>query len=184
MTVFHVAKYIVRSRSTTTTADVPRGHLAVYVGESPDERHRFVVPISYLNHPLFHDLLSLAEEEYGFRHPTEIQVKIPTWLEQMKAPREMAIRLFSILGNNAKQFQKLQSVNSRHCSDVPKGHLAVYVGELEKRRYVVPIAYLKHPRFQMLLKRAEEEFGFDHPTGGLTLPCKEDAFLHIISLLN
>nr|GMD11023.1 auxin-induced protein 15A-like [Ipomoea batatas] len=67
---FHVAKYIVRSRSTTTTADVPRGHLAVYVGESPDERHRFVVPISYLNHPLFHDLLSLAEEEYGFRHPT------------------------------------------------------------------------------------------------------------------
>nr|GMD07061.1 auxin-induced protein 15A-like [Ipomoea batatas]GMD09821.1 auxin-induced protein 15A-like [Ipomoea batatas] len=70
MTVFHVAKYIVRSRSTTTTADVPRGHLAVYVGECPDERHRFVVPISYLNHPLFHDLLSLAEEEYGFRHPT------------------------------------------------------------------------------------------------------------------
>ncbi|XP_031131541.1 auxin-responsive protein SAUR21-like [Ipomoea triloba] len=97
----------------------------------------------------------------------------------------MAIRLFSILGNNAKQFQKLQSsVNSRHCSDVPKGHLAVYVGELEKRRYVVPIAYLNHPRFQMLLKRAEEEFGFDHPTGGLTLPCKEDAFLHLISLLS
>ncbi|XP_019169342.1 PREDICTED: auxin-responsive protein SAUR21-like [Ipomoea nil] len=96
----------------------------------------------------------------------------------------MAIRLFSILGN-ARQFQKLQSgARNGHCSDVPKGHLAVYVGELEKRRYVVPIAYLNHPRFQMLLKTAEEEFGFDHPTGGLTLPCNEDAFLHLISLLS
>lgn len=98
----------------------------------------------------------------------------------------MAIRLFSMLGN-AKQFQKLQTLTgarNSHCSDVPKGHLAVYVGEFEKRRYVVPLAYLNHPRFQMLLKRAEEEFGFDHSMGGLTLPCKEDAFLHLISLLS
>ncbi|MFS8024861.1 putative small auxin-up RNA [Helianthus anomalus] len=36
---------------------------------------------------------------------------------------------------------------SRFCSrkyhwDVPKGHLAVYVGEEQKRRFVVPISYL------------------------------------------
>ncbi|GMP64088.1 hypothetical protein CsSME_00025524 [Camellia sinensis var. sinensis] len=32
------------------------------------------------------------------------------------------------------------------------GHLAVYVGETEKKRYVVPISYVKHPSFQSLLR--------------------------------
>ncbi|KAK1570834.1 hypothetical protein Q3G72_007788 [Acer saccharum] len=59
---------------------------------------------------------------------------------------------------------------------VPKGHFAVYVGETEKKRYVVPISYLKNPSFQDLLSQAEEEYGFDHPTGGLTIPCSEEAF--------
>nr|XP_016437291.1 PREDICTED: uncharacterized protein LOC107763325 [Nicotiana tabacum] len=69
-------------------------------------------------------------------------------------------------------------------SDVPKGHFAVYVGETEKKRYVVPIAYLNHASFQELLRKAEEEFGFQHPMGGLTLPCNEDAFFHLTSRLN
>ncbi|KAK1571838.1 hypothetical protein Q3G72_023908 [Acer saccharum] len=62
---------------------------------------------------------------------------------------------------------------------VPKGHFAVYVGETEKKRYVVPISYLKNPSFQDLLIQAEEEFGFDHPTGGLTIPCSEETFMDI-----
>ncbi|CAF1888171.1 unnamed protein product [Brassica napus] len=39
----------------------------------------------------------------------------------------------------------------------PKGFLAVYVGE--------------------------DQYGFDHPTGGLTIPCPEDAFITVTSLL-
>ncbi|KAK2665477.1 hypothetical protein Ddye_004051 [Dipteronia dyeriana] len=62
---------------------------------------------------------------------------------------------------------------------VPKGHFVVYVGETERKRYLVPISYLKHPCFQNLLSQAEEEFGFDHPTGGLTIPCSEEAFMDI-----
>jgi SAUR family protein len=33
--------------------------------------------------------------------------------------------------------------------DVPKGHFAIYVGEEEKKRkrFVIPISYLKHPSF-------------------------------------
>ncbi|KAL9254574.1 Auxin-responsive protein SAUR20-like protein [Drosera capensis] len=65
--------------------------------------------------------------------------------------------------------------------DVPKGHLAVYVGLEYKNRFVVPIAYLKHPVFQDLLKAAEEEYGFDPPMGGLTLPCSEETFLDVTS---
>ncbi|KAK4477186.1 hypothetical protein RD792_016399 [Penstemon davidsonii] len=68
-------------------------------------------------------------------------------------------------------------------SDVPKGHFAVYVGESEKRRFIVPVSYLNEPSFQDLLCQAEEEFGFHHPMGGLTIPCNEDLFMDIISSL-
>jgi len=30
----------------------------------------------------------------------------------------------------------------------------------------------------------EEEFGYDHPMGGLTIPCTEDVFLHITVSFN
>lgn len=62
--------------------------------------------------------------------------------------------------------------------------MAVYVGELQKKRFVVPISYLNHPSFLDLLNRAEEEFGFNHPMGGLTIPCKEDAFINVTSQLS
>ncbi|KAH7517706.1 hypothetical protein FEM48_Zijuj09G0092800 [Ziziphus jujuba var. spinosa] len=68
--------------------------------------------------------------------------------------------------------------------DVPKGYLAVYVGESDKKRFVIPVWYLNQPSFQDLLSEAEEAFGFDHPTGGLTIPCGEDAFVDLISRLN
>ncbi|KAK7312275.1 hypothetical protein VNO77_36031 [Canavalia gladiata] len=67
--------------------------------------------------------------------------------------------------------------------EVPKGYLAVYVGERMKR-FVIPISYLVQPSFQDLLSQAEEEFGYDHPMGGLTIPCSEDVFQHITSSLN
>ncbi|KAL2254824.1 UNVERIFIED_CONTAM: Auxin-responsive protein SAUR24 [Sesamum indicum] len=68
-------------------------------------------------------------------------------------------------------------------TEVPKGHFAVYVGESKKKRFVIPISYLNHPAFQDLLCQAEEEFGFSHPTGGLTIPCSEDLFVDITSRL-
>ena len=68
--------------------------------------------------------------------------------------------------------------------EVPRGYLAVYVGESQKKRFVIPIAYLSQPSFQELLSQAEEEFGYDHPMGGLTIPCKEDIFLELMSSFN
>ncbi|XP_047049842.1 auxin-induced protein 15A-like [Lolium rigidum] len=66
---------------------------------------------------------------------------------------------------------RLHMARSRSSSaaDVPRGHFAVYVGE-QRRRFVIPTAYLRNPSFLVLLKRVEEEFGFDHPAaGGLTI---------------
>ncbi|KAL4389552.1 hypothetical protein HN51_010457 [Arachis hypogaea] len=66
--------------------------------------------------------------------------------------------------------------------EIPKGYLAVYVGE-KMKRFIVPISYLNQPSFQDLLSKAEEEFGYVHPMGGLTIPCTEDLFCSIISIL-
>jgi SAUR family protein len=99
----------------------------------------------------------------------------------------MGIRLPTII-HHAKHIFSPRAVHN-HASaskraDVPKGHLAVYVGESYKHRFVVPISYLKHPLFQDLLRRAEEEHGYDHPMGGLTIPCSKNTFLYITSHLN
>ncbi|KAF5754629.1 putative small auxin-up RNA [Helianthus annuus] len=64
--------------------------------------------------------------------------------------------------------------------DVPKGHFSVYVGENCMKRFIIPLSYLKHPLFQTLLNMAKEEFGYTHPMGGLTFPCKEETFNEII----
>ncbi|KAL0422849.1 UNVERIFIED_CONTAM: Auxin-induced protein X10A [Sesamum latifolium] len=72
---------------------------------------------------------------------------------------------------------------TQQSSKIPKGYVAVYVGD-DKKRFVVPVTYLNHPSFQHLLNQAEEEFGFHHPTGVLTLPCTEDVFVDLTSHLN
>ncbi|KAL2329043.1 hypothetical protein Fmac_022470 [Flemingia macrophylla] len=59
--------------------------------------------------------------------------------------------------------------------EVPKGYLAVYVGE-KMKRFVIPVSYLNQSAFRDLLCQAEEEFGYDHPMGGLTIPCSEDHY--------
>nr|AMQ09534.1 small auxin up regulated protein [Boehmeria nivea] len=88
----------------------------------------------------------------------------------------------------AKKFLELEKDLSRKAEamviDVPKGHFAVYVGDSEKKRFIVPVSLLSQPSFQNLLIQAEDEYGFDHPMGGLTIPCSENTFIDLISSLN
>lgn len=61
---------------------------------------------------------------------------------------------------------------------VPKGHLAVYVGQKDCgnfHRVLVPVIYFNHPLFSQLLREAEEEYGFQHQ-GGITIPCRISDF--------
>lgn len=53
---------------------VPKGHLAVYVGEEDGGFRRVLIPVIYCNHPLFSDLLREAEKEFGFEHPGGITI--------------------------------------------------------------------------------------------------------------
>ncbi|CAN1218631.1 Auxin-responsive protein SAUR24 [Linum perenne] len=157
-----LAKQILRrtgsgsSRSSSSRfQDVPKGFLAVYVGEK--QKKRFVVPLSYLSQPLFQDLLSMAEEEFGFDHP---------------------------MGGLTIPCSEETFISATSSLNVPKGFLAVYVGEKHKKRFVVPLSYLSQPLFQDLLSMAEEEFGFDHSMGGLTIPCSEETFISATSSLS
>ncbi|KAH6780133.1 SAUR-like auxin-responsive protein family [Perilla frutescens var. hirtella] len=86
-----------------------------------------------------------------------------------------------------QMFRRSLSCERRSASsgvEVPKGHVAVYVGENEKKRFVIPVSYLNHSSFQELLFQAEEEFGFHHPMCGLTIPCSEDLFNDVVSSLS
>lgn len=101
----------------------------------------------------------------------------------------MAIRFPSVL--HAKQIlRQLQLLANQAAAasvsrDVPKGYLAVYVGERsQKKRFIIPVSFLSQPPFQEMLSKAEEEFGYNHPMGGLTIPCREDIFINLISGLN
>ncbi|XP_071718227.1 auxin-responsive protein SAUR36-like [Rutidosis leptorrhynchoides] len=53
---------------------VPKGKMAVYVGNDDEDYERVLVPVIYINHPLFGQLLRKAEEEYGHNHPGAIKL--------------------------------------------------------------------------------------------------------------
>ncbi|KAL8228407.1 hypothetical protein R6Q57_015991 [Mikania cordata] len=94
----------------------------------------------------------------------------------------MAIHMPRII--QARQILKRSTSNGRSTPatmDIPKGYLAIYVGEKEKKRFVVYVSLLSQPAFQDLLHQAEEEFGYSHPMGGLTIPCSDEVFTDLAS---
>ncbi|XP_021289865.1 auxin-responsive protein SAUR15 [Herrania umbratica] len=66
------------------TASTPSGFFAVYVGE---EEERFVVPTSFLSHPLFKMLLEKSYNEYGFEQRKKLVVpcSVSTFQEVVNA---------------------------------------------------------------------------------------------------
>ncbi|XP_020598129.1 auxin-responsive protein SAUR32-like [Phalaenopsis equestris] len=60
----------------------PKGCIAFRVGGKGEEMQRFVVPVEYVNHPLFAGLLKEAEEEYGFEQKGSI--RIPCHVEDFR----------------------------------------------------------------------------------------------------
>lgn len=64
---------------------------------------------------------------------------------------------------------------------VPKGYVAVCVGK-ELKRFVIPTEYLSHQVFGILLREAEEEFGFQQE-GVLKFPCEVEMFEKILKMM-
>lgn len=67
---------------------------------------------------------------------------------------------------------------------VPKGFLAVCVGQGEEsQRFCIPVLYFNHPLFVQLLKKVEEEYGFDHH-GIIKIRCDVAEFQNVQKLID
>lgn len=81
-------------------------------------------------------------------------------------------------------FTDVSAASSQHHHQdmvVPKGFLAVCVGE-ELKRFIIPTDYLRHQAFELLLREAEEEFGFQQE-GVLKIPCQVSVFEKILKVV-
>ncbi|KAK1424963.1 hypothetical protein QVD17_20305 [Tagetes erecta] len=65
---------VIEKFTAPSRAAVPKGKMAVYVGQKDGDFKRVLVPVIYINHPLFGQLLREAEEEYGHDHPGGITI--------------------------------------------------------------------------------------------------------------
>ncbi|PRQ60546.1 putative small auxin-up RNA [Rosa chinensis] len=72
----------------------------------------------------------------------------------------------------------------KEAMDIPKGCMAVIVGQgEEQQRFVIPVVHINHPLFIQLLEEAEKEYGFDHD-GPITIPCHVEEFLAVEGLID
>ncbi|OMO68333.1 Auxin responsive SAUR protein [Corchorus olitorius] len=79
-----LSEYEQMSPTSAETSPTPSGFFAVYVGE---EEERFVVPTSFLSHPLFKMLLEKSYNEYGFEQRDKLIVpcSVSTFQEVVNA---------------------------------------------------------------------------------------------------
>ncbi|OIW21646.1 hypothetical protein TanjilG_07172 [Lupinus angustifolius] len=74
--------------------------------------------------------------------------------------------------------------DKKDVKDIPKGCLAILVGQgEEQQRFVIPVIYFNHPLFMQLLKEAEEEYGFEHK-GPITIPCQVEEFRTVQDMID
>ncbi|XP_078178204.1 SAUR-like auxin-responsive protein family [Carex rostrata] len=68
-----------------------------------------------------------------------------------------------------------------HVTEVPEGHVPVYVGE-EMVRFVVRTELLSRPVFLELLRRSAQEYGYKQ-RGVLRIPCTVSVFSNVLDSL-
>ncbi|RVW93209.1 Auxin-induced protein 10A5 [Vitis vinifera] len=131
-----------------------------------------------LHDPSEEPLDQLLPEELGKLKASHLRVKL--------RPKALGVPAIRSKSTHVRQMEDYScqadpethsSISGVHkCAERPCSCLCWRNSEEE---IVIPISYLKHPSFQNLLSQAEEEFGFDHPLGGLTIPCREEAFIDL-----
>ncbi|XP_021848500.2 auxin-responsive protein SAUR64-like [Spinacia oleracea] len=84
----------------------------------------------------------------------------------------------------ARKWQRLAAASRRRISWSKslseKGHFVVYTSD--KRRFMIPLTYLKSEIFTELFRMAEEEFGVES-SGPIMLPCDSSFMEYAISMI-
>ncbi|KAK7312191.1 hypothetical protein VNO77_35875 [Canavalia gladiata] len=78
-------------------------------------------------------------------------------------------------------WQKSQENATKVWTKAEKGHFVVY--SVDKRRFVLPLLYLKNNMLRELFKLAEEEYGLSSNVP-LTLPCEGTIIEYVIMLIH
>eukprot|EP01018_Ginkgo_biloba_P025015 Gb_41374 [translate_table: standard] len=78
-----------KRRLITSRRDVPKGCVAVRVGKGEEQSRRLVIPLSYLNHPVFITLLEDAADVYGFDQKGII--RIPCSLQEFLEAKQLIV---------------------------------------------------------------------------------------------
>ncbi|XP_054779817.1 auxin-responsive protein SAUR15-like [Prosopis cineraria] len=131
-----------------------------------------------------------SKKSNKIREIVKLQQILKKWKKLATASSAAAVAGAATSGSNKgmKFFKRTLSFTDvvSACSDsnsvvVPKGFLAICVGE-ELKRFTIPTEYLSHPAFQVLLREAEEEFGF-HQEGVLKIPCHVSLFEKVLKVV-
>ncbi|CAL9071177.1 Auxin responsive protein [Musa troglodytarum] len=105
-----------------------------------------------------------------------LQQMLKKWKKLAAAPKSNSKSIKFL-----KRTLSVSDTSAAHSGDIPKGCLAVCVGE-EMQRFVIPTEYLSHGAFAILLREAEEEFGFQQE-GVLRIPCEVAVFEGILQMV-
>jgi hypothetical protein len=103
--------------------------------------------------------------------------------DRRRLPRVLVVEERIRRGEDAAACESPMTPDAPPPADVPRGCCPVYVGA-ERRRFVVPTAYLGMPVFRRLLEKAEEEFEFHYHGGAVTIPCDTEAFKYILVVMD
>lgn len=119
--------------------------------------------------------------EYGVAKSGRVKIReirqIVRFKEMIRKWKEVTLSM-QLNNLNTEDSDEEDCDNPNYPPDVPQGKLAVYVGP-EHRRFVIPTTYLKHDHFIKLLKKVEDEYGFDHGNY-LHIPCEIETFKFLI----
>ncbi|KAE8651383.1 hypothetical protein Csa_002327 [Cucumis sativus] len=124
---------------------------------------------------------SNAKKSNKIRDIVRLQQILKKWRKLANSSKTANKITGTAAGPAGKSIKFLKRTLSSAGGEVPKGYLAVSVGE-EQKRFVIPTSYLGHPAFEILLREAEEEFGFQQ-TGVLRLPCEVFVFENVVKLV-
>ncbi|XP_028802282.1 auxin-responsive protein SAUR50-like [Neltuma alba] len=118
------------------------------------------------------------------RDIVRLQQILKKWRKQANSPKTSDSNNSGSSNKSIKFLKRTLSISEREggsSNAVPKGCLAVCVGE-EMKRFIIPTEYLSHHAFHVLLREAEEEFGFQQ-TGVLRFPCQVPVFESILKMV-
>ncbi|KAF6142380.1 hypothetical protein GIB67_033807, partial [Kingdonia uniflora] len=59
----------------------------------------------------------------------------------------------------------LRALPTKNTKNIPKGFVAVYIGQNRRKWFVIPVSFLSLPEFRVLMERAAEEYGFKQEGG-------------------